>query len=62
MGKKLAQLWIDCLYWLATRLDDLSYWLYQRALYNRWTTCKYCHIENGYGHKDWCPKAKKVVE
>jgi hypothetical protein len=40
-------------------LDDRAYDIRQKALYNRWTTCPHCKIENGYGHRKGCPKSKK---
>jgi hypothetical protein len=49
---------LDFVLWFSGKLDDVSYWMKQKALYNRWTTCPHCLIENGYGHKFDCPRAK----
>jgi hypothetical protein len=58
MKYKLIDLWLHILHQLATMFENIAYWFRQKAIYNRWTTCPYCLIENGYGHKFDCPKAK----
>ena len=49
---------LDLMCKIADILEAIADWIRQKALYNRWTTCPYCLIENGYGHKFDCPMAK----
>ena len=50
---------MNTLHNLANLLEDIAYFLRQKAMYNRWTTCKHCYMELGYGHKKGCPELDK---
>lgn len=58
MVYKLIDFYLHILHVIADMLESLADFIRQRAMYNRWTTCPYCLIENGYGHKFDCPRAR----